>query len=281
MLGTHRDWNDRYTGKTADTTNNVSKIYRYSYYRGKGSMYKIEFTIWTSDCGTRRHSLQYQTLRNWSLPILSDSTIQLHKTDAQRICNSWSKSTSQNFYEISIWRTFGFGFSIFGIVTVSTPSCTCAFTSSGFVFSGRRKRLKKLPWDRSTRCQVSPFCTSSFFLSPLISSVRPSTTCTLTSSFFSPGRSALKMCASGVSRQSICVLATAWVSFANCRDGVPSSTENPSKGSHTVPNGRGSKKLLPRPPKSERAMSNSDSQVQTKNLQGIMYQECQLLQHVD
>ncbi|KAK3015856.1 hypothetical protein RJ639_005796 [Escallonia herrerae] len=65
-------------------------------------------------------------------------------------------------------------------------------------------------------------CFSSFslFLSPLIWRTLPSSTSTFTSSFFSPDRSALNTCASGVSFQSILVLATTAVSLANSDRGT-------------------------------------------------------------
>ncbi|CAL9085514.1 unnamed protein product [Musa acuminata var. zebrina] len=89
-----------------------------------------------------------------------------------------------------------------GTVTVSTPFSMAAFTCSTLAFSGRRNLRRNLPQLRSTRCQVSVFSSCSRLRSPLIWRTRPSSTSTLTSSFLSPGRSALNTCASGVSFQS-------------------------------------------------------------------------------
>ena len=103
-----------------------------------------------------------------------------------------------------IWMDFTSGFlaASFGTVTVNTPSSMAAFTWSTLASSGSRNLLKKLPLLRSTRCQVSVFSSSSRFLCPLIWRTRPSSTSTFSSSFFSPGTSALKTWEFGVSFQS-------------------------------------------------------------------------------
>ncbi|CAN1167062.1 hypothetical protein LINPERPRIM_LOCUS34581, partial [Linum perenne] len=105
--------------------------------------------------------------------------------------------------------TSGFLTSTFGTVTVSTPFSIAAFTSSIFAFSGSLNLLTNFPLLLSTLCHVSFLSSFSTFLSPLICSTRSSSTSTFTSSFFIPGRSALNTCASGVSFQSIRVLANA------------------------------------------------------------------------
>ncbi|KAJ8639055.1 hypothetical protein MRB53_015749 [Persea americana] len=85
-----------------------------------------------------------------------------------------------------------------GTVTVSTPFSIAAFTSSTLAFSGNLNRLRNLPLLLSTRCHLSFFSSCSLFLSPLICRTLPSSSSTFTSSFFRPGRSALKTWASGV-----------------------------------------------------------------------------------
>ncbi|CAL9105923.1 unnamed protein product [Musa textilis] len=106
-----------------------------------------------------------------------------------------------------------------GTVTVSTPSSMAALTWSTLAASGNRNRRRNLPRLRSTRCQVSVFSSSSLFRSPLIWRTRPSSTSTFTSSFLSPGRSALKTCASGVSFQSMWVPTKAETSLGNGMEG--------------------------------------------------------------
>ncbi|XBI15173.1 hypothetical protein VPH35_057639 [Triticum aestivum] len=115
--------------------------------------------------------------------------------------------------EISMAFTSGFLTSALGTVTVSTPFSSPAFTSPTLASSGSRNRLTNLPLLRSTRCHLSFLSSSSFVRSPLTTSTLPSSTSTLTSSFFTPGRSALKTCASGVSFQSTRALANAAVSL--------------------------------------------------------------------
>ncbi len=83
-------------------------------------------------------------------------------------------------------RTSGSVFLVLGTVTVSTPLSTLAFTDSTFAFSGKRKRRKNFPCERSTRCHVSVFFSSSRVRSPLICSVRSPSNVTFTSSFCSP-----------------------------------------------------------------------------------------------
>ncbi|RWR97330.1 Proline transporter 1 [Cinnamomum micranthum f. kanehirae] len=100
-----------------------------------------------------------------------------------------------------------------GTVIVSTPFSIAAFTSSTLAFSGNLNRLRNLPLLLSTRCQLSFFSSFSRLLSPLICRTLPSSSSTFTSSFFRPGRSALKTWASGVSFQSIRALANADVSL--------------------------------------------------------------------
>ncbi|BAF11577.1 Os03g0267100 [Oryza sativa Japonica Group] len=99
--------------------------------------------------------------------------------------------------------TSGFLGSSLGTVTVSTPFSMDALICSGLVFSGRRNLRRNLPLLRSTRCHLSDFSSCSLLRSPLICRMLPSSTSTLTSSFFSPGTSALNTCTSGVSFQSM------------------------------------------------------------------------------
>lgn len=89
-----------------------------------------------------------------------------------------------------------------------------AFTSSILAFSGKRNLRRKLPWLLSSRCHCSFFSSFSLLLCPLIWRILPSSTSTLTSSFFTPGRSALKTWVSGVSFQSILAITNAEVSRA-------------------------------------------------------------------
>ncbi|CAN0854580.1 hypothetical protein LINGRAHAP2_LOCUS5951, partial [Linum grandiflorum] len=98
--------------------------------------------------------------------------------------------------------TSGFLTSALGTVTVSTPFSIAALTSSILAFSGSLNLLTNFPLLLSTLCHLSFLSSFSTFLSPLICSTRSSSTSTLISSFFSPGRSALNTCASGVSFQS-------------------------------------------------------------------------------
>ena len=87
----------------------------------------------------------------------------------------------------AIRRICGSGFTCLETVTVRTPSSTWALTASAFAFLGRQKRRRKKPPEaRSTKCHLSVCCTSSFFLSPHISSTLASTICTLICSFFTP-----------------------------------------------------------------------------------------------
>ena len=123
-------------------------------------------------------------------------------------------------------------------MTVSTLLSIVAFTSSTFAFSGSRKRRRNFPSERSIRCHLSLFWSSSFLCYPLIYKIQPSSTSiwppvfsnppwlkgkslalnsnqsainndsnktSLNSkqeTWWIPGRSALKMCASEVSFQS-------------------------------------------------------------------------------
>ncbi|KAL3838457.1 hypothetical protein ACJIZ3_023048 [Penstemon smallii] len=148
---------------------------------------------------------------------------------------------------MSIALTSGFFTSALGTVTVRTPFSILAFISSNFAFSGSLKRRRNLPLLLSTRCHLSFFSSCSLFLSPLICSTLPSSTSTFTSSFFSPGTSALNTCASGVSFQSIRAPAKDDTSRAG-PDAFASWPENgkPSNGSHE--NGSITE-LLPRLPK--------------------------------
>ncbi|KAL6974997.1 hypothetical protein U1Q18_052803 [Sarracenia purpurea var. burkii] len=112
-----------------------------------------------------------------------------------------------------------------------------ALTLSTFAFSGSRNRLKNLPLLRSTLCQVSFFSSFSTFLSPLICRTPSSSISTFTSSFFSPGRSALNTWASGVSFQSTRVFANAEFSRENSGNGrfLKGSQTSREKGSKTPP----------------------------------------------
>uniref|UniRef100_A0A8R7U7S9 Uncharacterized protein n=1 Tax=Triticum urartu TaxID=4572 RepID=A0A8R7U7S9_TRIUA len=133
--------------------------------------------------------------------------------------------------------TSGFLTSFLGTVTVSRPFSMAALIWSALALSGRRNLRRNLPLLRSTRCQVSVFSSCSLFRSPLICSTLPSSTSTFTSSFLSPGTSALNTCASGVSFQSIRAPAKAAVSEdARGNEGKklllpPEPKGKPSKGS--------------------------------------------------
>ena len=143
--------------------------------------------------------------------------------------------------------TSAFFTSSFGTVTVSKPFSRLALTSSIFAFSGNLNRRRNLPLLLSTRCHLSFFYSCSVLLSPLICSTLPSSTSTFTSSFFNPGRSALKTWASGVSFQSMRALVKAEVSRVEegtLARGVVKG--NPSKGSQ-MSREKGSKMLLRRP----------------------------------
>ncbi|GJN33337.1 hypothetical protein PR202_gb21928 [Eleusine coracana subsp. coracana] len=127
--------------------------------------------------------------------------------------------------------TSGFLPSALGTVTVSTPFSNPAFTCSTLASSGRRNLRSKRPLLRSTRCHRSPLSSFSRLRSPLITSTPPSSTSTFTSSFFTPGRSALNTCASGVSFQSTRAAANAAVSSPEEDDGTMERNML-SKGSH-------------------------------------------------
>ena len=120
---------------------------------------------------------------------------------------TWSDATYR--FQPLIWILFTSGFfsGTFGTVTVRTPFSIEALTSSSLAFSGSQNLLKNLPRPLSTRCHLSFLSSFSTLLSPLIWSTLPSSTSTFTSSFFSPGKSALNTCASGVSFQSTRALA--------------------------------------------------------------------------
>jgi len=153
-----------------------------------------------------------------------------------------------------IWTGFTSGFftSSFGTVTVSTPFSIEALTSLTLAFSGSRKRRRKLPLLRSTRCHFSFLSSFSFVLCPLIWSTLPSSISTFTSSFFSPGRSALNTCASGVSFQSMRVLAIAAVSLETSERGKERAVSNGSQTSRE----KGSKTLVLRPVPKKLGMSD-------------------------
>ena len=110
-----------------------------------------------------------------------------------------------------VW-TSAFFTSSFGTVTVSTPLSMLALTSFVLAFSSNLNLRRNFPLLLSMRCHLSFFSSWSLLLSPLIWNTLPSSTSTFTSSFFTPGRSTLKTWASGVSFQSIRVLAKAEVS---------------------------------------------------------------------
>nr|CAB3496390.1 unnamed protein product [Digitaria exilis] len=108
--------------------------------------------------------------------------------------------------------TSGFLASSLGTVTVSTPFSMDALICSVLAFSGSLNLRRNLPLLRSTRCHWSFFSSRSLLRSPLIWRTLPSSISTFTSSFFSPGTSALKTWASGVSFQSMRAPANAAVS---------------------------------------------------------------------
>jgi len=145
--------------------------------------------------------------------------------------------------------TSAFLTSSLGTVTVRTPFSIEAFTSFIFAFSGNLNLLMNFPLLRSTRCHLSSLSSFSTFRSPLIWRTLSSSTSTLTSSFFSPGMSALKTCASGVSFQSTWVLTNAEFWRESSEEEERELGKGKSlKGSHTSRE-KGSKTLLLRPPK--------------------------------
>ncbi|BAS70261.1 Os01g0136050, partial [Oryza sativa Japonica Group] len=158
------------------------------------------------------------------------------RTRAQHDVYSFSPSQP----EISMAFTSGFLTSALGTVTVSTPFSMLAFTWSTLAFSGSLNRRMNCPLLRSTRCHLSFLSSFSLLRCPLITSTLPSSTSTFTSSFLTPGRSALKTCDSGVSFQSTRALAKAAVS----RSEVAGTRERktPSKGSQK--SAKGSNTLL-------------------------------------
>ena len=152
---------------------------------------------------------------------------------------------------ISMALTSGFLTSSLGTVTVKTPFSILALTWSSFAFPGNLNLLKNFPLDLSTLCHLSFFSSLSLLLSPLICKTLPSSNSTLTSSFFRPGRSALKTWASGVSFQSMRVLANAVVSLANSDRGADMAVlvKGKSWKGSQMSREKGSKMLLLRPPK--------------------------------
>ncbi|ERM96950.1 hypothetical protein AMTR_s00074p00154530 [Amborella trichopoda] len=96
--------------------------------------------------------------------------------------------------------TLGFGASNFGNSYSENPTLHGCVHPSTFAFSGSLNLLRNLPWLLSTLCHLSIFSSISF-LAPLIHSTSPSSNSTLTSSFLSPGRSALNTWALSVSFQ--------------------------------------------------------------------------------
>ncbi len=125
------------------------------------------------------------TFENYWLTIVSYTTLQNVPTHCRcpRLSVLFTELLAQATFTT---RTSGSVFLVLGTVTVSTPLSTLAFTDSTFAFSGKRKRRKNFPCERSTRCQVSVFFSSSRVRSPLICSVRSPSNVTLTSSFCSP-----------------------------------------------------------------------------------------------
>ncbi|KAJ6897054.1 hypothetical protein NC651_023060 [Populus alba x Populus x berolinensis] len=133
-----------------------------------------------------------------------------------------------------------------GTVTVRTPFSIEALIWSILAFSGSRNLLENLPLLRSTRCHVSFLSSFSTFLCPLIWSTLSSSISTFTSSFLSPGRSALKTWASGVSLQSMRVFTKA--GFSRERRGFEEEMKGAKSlnGSQMSNDENGSKMLLPR-----------------------------------
>lgn len=106
----------------------------------------------------------------------------------KRRCLSASLLKS-SLQEMSMARTVGrppTAPGLLGTVTVRTPCSSEDLTASMSASSGSRKRRRNLPRRRSMRCHVSVPCSSSLLLSPLISSMFPSSTWTFTSSLLTP-----------------------------------------------------------------------------------------------
>ncbi len=114
--------------------------------------------------------------------ITTLQNVPTHRT-CPRLCVLFMELLAQAMFTT---RTSGSVFLVLGTVTVSTHLSTLAFTDSTFAFSGKRKRRKNFPCERSTRCHVSVFFSSSRVRSPLICSVRSPSNVTFTSSFCSP-----------------------------------------------------------------------------------------------
>ncbi len=129
--------------------------------------------------------VEFFTFENYWLTIVSYTTLQNVPTHCtcHRLCVLFTELLVQAMFTT---RTSGSVFLVLGTVTVSTPLSTLADTDSTFAFSGKRKRRKNFPCERSTRCHVSVFFSSSRVRSPLICSVRSPSNVTLTSSFCSP-----------------------------------------------------------------------------------------------
>ncbi len=129
--------------------------------------------------------VEFFTFEIFWLTICFITTLQSVPTHwtCPRFCALFTELLAQAMFTT---RTSGSVFLVLGTVTVSTPLSTLAFTDSTFAFSGKRKRRKNFPCERSTRCHVSVFFSSSRVRSPLICSVRSPSNVTLTSSFCSP-----------------------------------------------------------------------------------------------
>ncbi|GJN05889.1 hypothetical protein PR202_ga23561 [Eleusine coracana subsp. coracana] len=134
--------------------------------------------------------------------------------------------------------TCGFLISSLGTVTVSTPFSMAACTWSVLAPRGSRNRLWNLPLLRSTWRHASSLPASSRAgRSPEMTSTSPSSTSTLASSFFTPGRSTLNTCAAGVSFQSMRTLVRTGHRSASGRttpNGSASAQKSSDIGSNTL-----------------------------------------------
>ena len=149
--------------------------------------------------------------------------------------------------------TSAFFTSSFGTVIVRTSFSMLTLTLFVLAFFGNLNLQRNFTLLLSMRCHLSLFSSYSLLLSPLIWKTLPFT---FTFSFFTPGRSALKTWASGISFQSIHVLAKAEVSPTVLgmleREVL---NRKPSKGSQRSRE-KGSKMLLRQPPPRTLGMSN-------------------------
>lgn len=165
--------------KTTDTTDNVSTGHRYSCYRSnkrlnvQDRVHKCEPRIAEIAAILSNYQLLVTNLsspeilqlmmRNWTSPIWSNSTTQVHKnwctTYLQLVIQIEERDqTFMNSLNLTdLWP----GLPIFGFVTIPSPLdlCTCAFIShiqyiSSFVFSGCQEDALA-PLHATAKCRIA------------------------------------------------------------------------------------------------------------------------------